>query len=83
MSCDRVSSTNYLCPYKVASSVDRKVKDSVKFNVQLWLGLAACLIWIIAVKLIRVLGRRKNREVDEFLNSSSDYSIKIDKLPFG
>lgn len=50
---------------------------------QQWLGLLMCIIWSIGVRLIRKLGRKKNQQIDDELDSSSDYTVFLEKLPLG
>jgi hypothetical protein len=52
-------------------------------EIQLWLGTLMCLIWMIGLKLITTLGMKKDKEIDDSLDSASDYTIKIDNLPYG
>lgn len=42
-----------------------------------------CVIWIISVKFFRAWGRIKNQEIDDKLDSASDYFIMLEKLPVG
>lgn len=49
----------------------------------MWLGFVFCLLWSVAVRLIKRLGRRKSQEIDDLLDSSSDEAIFISKLPIG
>ena len=48
---------------------------------QLVLGLVVCIIWSISLRLIRAVGRRKMKIIDERLDSSSDYCILLENLP--
>lgn len=52
-------------------------------NFQIWLGFCMCIFWLLGLNLISALGARKDREVDDSLESASDYTIKIDNLPYG
>jgi len=40
-----------------------------------------CIIWIFSVKFIKHLGDSKNEEIDEMLDSASDYTVRVDNLP--
>lgn len=42
-----------------------------------------CVFWSIAVRFLRALGRRKNQEIDEKLDSSADSYIFLENLPVG
>ena len=37
---------------------------------------------MIGLRLITTLGMKKDKEIDDSLDSASDYSIKIDNLPY-
>ena len=50
---------------------------------QLWLGFLFCLVWMIGLKIIQSFGRMLNEQIDLYLDSSSDYCVQIDNLPFG
>ena len=52
-------------------------------SLQLWLGFIFCMVWIVAVRLITELGIKKDTEIDESLNSASDYTLRVENLPFG
>ncbi len=52
-------------------------------EVQVWLGFLLCLIWVIAIRVIRSLGRILNKKIDNLLDSSSDYVIQLSNLPCG
>lgn len=51
--------------------------------IQLWLGFVFCFVWLISNRMIQSLGRTLNQKIDLYLDSSSDYCIQIDNLPFG
>lgn len=42
-----------------------------------------CFVWTIGLRLIRRLGVRKGKAIDDQLISSADYFIFIEKLPIG
>ena len=50
---------------------------------QLVLGLIICIVWSVSLRLIRAKGRRKMHEIDNKLDSSSDYCILLENLPEG
>jgi hypothetical protein len=52
-------------------------------EVQVWLGFLLCFIWVIAIRVIRSLGRILNKKIDNLLDSSSDYVIQLSNLPCG
>lgn len=52
-------------------------------TIQVWLGFVFCVVWLIALRVIRSMGRVLNQKIDRFLDSSSDYVIQIDNLPIG
>ena len=47
------------------------------------MGLFVSMAWFIGVKFIEYLGNRKDKEIDELLDSASDYTIRIENLPYG
>lgn len=49
----------------------------------LWLGFLFCLIWITALRIIRTQGRNLNQKINHYLESSSDYCVEVNNLPFG
>ncbi len=50
--------------------------------IQVWLGLILCVIWLLGIKLISILAHDLNNKIDMNLDSASDYSIKIENLPY-
>ena len=50
---------------------------------QLWLGLVFSFVWVVTLRFIKFIGREKNKMVDLYLRSASDYTIKIENLPYG
>ena len=61
-----------------------KISSNLFFiNIQLWLGFVMCVFWLIGLKLISSFGMKKDREIDASLESASDYTIRIDNLPYG
>jgi hypothetical protein len=38
---------------------------------------------MFALRFIKFYGKHKNKDVDEWMNSSSDYTIAIENLPYG
>lgn len=52
-------------------------------QIQLWLGFFMCILWMVGLKFITTLGLKKDRDIDDSLDSASDYTIKIDNLPYG
>lgn len=55
---------------------DLKTSASLRL-LQLWLGAFVAICWFIGIKLIEYLGKKKNEEVDDLLDSASDYTIRI------
>ena len=51
--------------------------------MQKWLGLFLGVFWIFGVRLITKLGLIKENEIDMSLKSASDYTLKLENLPFG
>lgn len=58
-------------------------KSSFLRVLQLSLGTLVTICWFIGIKLIEYLGKKKNEEIDDLLDSASDYAIRIENLPFG
>ena len=40
-----------------------------------------CIMWLVAIRLIKYFGKKKNELIDQRLNSASDTAIKISNLP--
>lgn len=74
---------SFLCEYKVLSTTANKANNEALITVQLWLGFLFCCVWMVVTRMIQSLGRRLNMRIDRYLDSSSDYCIQIDNLPFG
>ena len=51
--------------------------------IQLTLGMILAIVWFFSIKFTFYLGEKKNEEIDEMLESSSDYTIRIQNLPSG
>ena len=50
---------------------------------QLWNGFVMCVLWMIGLRLIISLGLKKHKWIDDSLDSASDYTVKIENLPYG
>ena len=82
--CKGLESLLYgLCFYNENSTFSQKNKNEFYMSIQLWLGALMCLIMMVGLKLITTLGMKKDKEIDDSLDSASDYTIKIQNLPFG
>lgn len=76
--------TDPYCQYKHNSSIENKNYDEMDIiYAQLWLGFIFSIVWAITLRFIKFVGREKNKNVDEKLRSASDYTIKIENLPYG
>lgn len=73
----------FLCPIKHQLSTVNKIGNANFMRIQVWLGFALCVFWIIGIKVIRSMGRILNKKIDSLLDSSSDYVIQISNLPNG
>lgn len=73
----------FLCPIKFLVPTTNKITNFKEMQIQVWLGLVICIIWLMAIRIIRSMGRIFNRKIDASLDSSSDYAIQIYNLPFG
>lgn len=51
--------------------------------IQWWLGVGFCFLWIFILRFIKYFGKNEDHSVDQSLNSSSDYAIIIENLPYG
>lgn len=72
------------CEYRHKSSNENKnYKDLSIVYAQLWLGLAFSFVWVVTIRFIKFMGREKNQIVDRNLRSASDFTIKIENLPYG
>lgn len=71
----------YFCYLTEISSFKRKIGNNLLIQFQLWSGVLMSIVWIFTVKFIKYLGDHKNLEIDELLDSASDYTIRIDNLP--
>lgn len=74
---------SFLCPLKYLVTTLNKLDDEKYMRVQVWLGFLFCTIWILALRIIRSMGRILNKKIDDNLDSSSDYVIQIYNLPIG
>lgn len=81
--CARPGTLSFLCPIKIEVTTVNKIKSQSMMEVQVWLGFLLCLIWVIAIRVIRSLGRILNKKIDNLLDSSSDYVIQLSNLPCG
>ena len=65
------------------ASLPNKGQNYALKMVQVWLAVPMCLFWAIGIRIIRKMGRYKNKQIDDKLDSSSDYCIWIQDLPSG
>ena len=52
-------------------------------RIEGYLGLSGMIILIVYMRWIKHLGTLKDKSIDKNLISSSDYTIKINNLPYG
>lgn len=82
-SCDKPGMLSFLCPVKMQVCTLNKLNNNTLMQIQVWLGFLLCVIWIVAIRVIRSMGRILNKRIDSLLDSSSDYVIQIYNLPSG
>ena len=81
--CSSPGPLPFLCQFKIQSSIEAmEGRDDLMIG-QLVLGLIICIVWSVSLRLIRAKGRRKMHEIDNKLDSSSDYCILLENLPEG
>jgi hypothetical protein len=79
----RSTCTSSYCSFRDNTSDNYKLNQEFLGDVQVWLGLAAMVIWVISSRVVRYVSKIKNEEIDQHLTSASDYAIKIGELPYG
>ena len=72
----------WFCQVNISSTYDRSSSTFLKV-FQLVLGLIFGIIWLFSIKFTSFLGERKNNEIDDMLESSSDFTIRLENLPNG
>lgn len=82
-SCANPGMLSFLCPLKVQVTTLNKLSNDLFMQIQAWLGFLLCVIWIVAIRVLRSMGRILNKRIDSLLDSSSDYVIQIYNLPYG
>lgn len=75
--CENPGFFAFMCQFKIESSVEAKTGRSDLMIVQLILGMVMCIFWSFGVRLIRNLGRKKERKIDDLLDSASDYCLLL------
>ncbi len=75
--------TSTYCSFRDNTSDNYKLNQEYLSSVQAWLGLAAMIVWVIASRIVKYVGKIKDEEIDRDLTSASDYTIKIGELPYG
>ena len=73
----------FLCEFKLLSNTLNKRNHEAFEMIQLWLGFVFCFIWMVCLRMMQTFGRNLNQKIDHYLDSSSDYCIQIDNLPYG
>jgi hypothetical protein len=51
--------------------------------VQMWLGVVACVLCIIVLRIARLKADKMHDRVDKSVETPSDLAIKLENLPFG
>ena len=64
-------------------SLPNKDKNKTFLIIQLVLGVLISFFWAFGIRVIRDIGRHLNKEIDDKLDSSSDYCIWLEGLPTG
>ena len=73
----------FLCEWKKMASLENKDKNNSLLIAQLVLGVIISFLWAFCIRIIRDTGRHLNKEIDDKLDSSSDYCIWLEDLPAG
>ena len=60
----------------MATTYDRNSSMMMKI-IQLSLGMIFSIVWFYSIKFTFFLGEKKNQEIDDMLESSSDYTIRL------
>ena len=81
--CSSPGALAFLCEIKIVTSLENKDGRDDLLIGQLILGFVACFVWSLAIRVIRAIGRRKNKQIDDYLDSSADNCVLIDNLPEG
>lgn len=58
------------------STFDLK-KSVILRNFQLWMGFFLSIAWFFGISFIEYLGLKKEKEIDDLLDSASDYTIRV------
>ena len=65
-----------LCKLNLTSTFDLKESLLLR-NFQLWMGFFLSIVWFFSLTFINYIGEKKDKDIDDFLDSASDYTIKI------
>ena len=75
--------TSSFCQFKDRFSSYNKSDPNSTILILDWIGFGCMMIWIIISRFVKEYGFYQNQVIDADLESSSDYSVKIDNLPAG
>ena len=73
----------FLCEWKKIITKNKESSSASLHTIKVWLAIPMSILWAIGVRIVRDLGRMKNIDIDEKLDSSSDYCIWMEGLPEG
>jgi hypothetical protein len=77
--------TDSKCAFIANSSSENNPLDTGNplTNIEYILGIVLCGIWVFSLRVLQYFGKKINIQLDNNLSSSSDFSIKINNLPYG
>lgn len=50
-------------------------------QMQLWAGFICTVFWALGFNIVEFLGYKKHEEIDDLLDSTSDYTVILENLP--
>lgn len=83
VNCESPGPFPHLCEWKIVTSLAAKTNHPDLILIQLILGMIMCVVWVITLRCVQHIGEKKEKSIDNRLDSSSDLSIFISNLPPG
>jgi len=63
------------CEYRTKASSENKLEPGLFTIIQWWMGVGFCFVWIFILRMIKYFGKNADQNIDQCLNSSSDYAV--------
>jgi uncharacterized membrane protein SpoIIM required for sporulation len=71
------------CNFQNNASNRNKTEPQITMIIEWWLGLIYCIFWLIAARMVKIIGKEKDEIIYQKVKRAGDTAIRIKNLPYG